>query len=67
MFDLIGYGGPEPLAIIFWYNEMNEGVCKTICYTEEDVMNMNDRHKTNGDLYNTLKPSLQLVGEPYAI
>lgn len=60
--ETIGYGGPEPLAIIFWYKEETP-VCKTICYDEQDVITMHDRHKTVGDYYNVLRPSLQLLGE----
>lgn len=62
MIEALGYGGPEPLAIIFWYKE-DEAYCKTVCYTEEEVNTMYKRHLTEGDMYNTFKPSIRLVKE----
>lgn len=60
----IGYGGPEPLAIIFWYEPgEDEPSYKTICYSEDDVIAMDKRHKTPSDFYSNLRPSIQLVGD----
>lgn len=58
----IGYGGPAPLAIIFWYEQgESEPLCKTVCYDEAEVIAMYKRHTTDGDFYNKLEPSVQLV------
>lgn len=62
----VGYGGPVPLAIIFWYAG-DQAKCKTICYDEQDVMEMYQRHTTPGDFYSMLRPSIQLVGEPQCV
>ena len=59
---LIGYGGPAPLAVIFWREPgKDEASFKSICYDEQDVINMYKRHTTKGDFYNKLMPSVQMV------
>ena len=60
----IGYGGPTPLAIIFWYEPGEDTASyKTVCFDEQDVMAMYERHTTDGDFYNKLVPSVQMVDE----
>ncbi|MCH7321757.1 hypothetical protein LZ480_07605 [Solibacillus sp. MA9] len=59
---LMGFNGVSPLAIIFWYKPGEETpFCKTICYDEDDVIAMHNRHTTPGDFYNKLEPSVHLV------
>lgn len=58
----IGFGGPAPLAIIFWYKPgEDEPSYKTVCYDEQDVIAMHNHHTTPGDFYNELESSVQLV------
>lgn len=60
--QFVGYGGPAPLAIIFWYEQgESEPSYHTICYDEAQVIAMYKRHTTDGDFYNKLEPSVQLV------
>ena len=53
---------PAPLAVIFWREPgKDEASYKTICYDEQDVITMCKRHTTDGDFYNKLVPSVQMV------
>lgn len=63
MVETLGYGGPVPLAIIFWYKG-DMAYSKTICYTEDEVKDMYERHLTPGDIYSKMRPSINLVKEP---
>lgn len=68
--DTIGYGGPAPLAIIFWYKpnyKEERSSYKTVCYDEQEIIDMYKRHTTAGDFYSTLIPSLQMVGEALCV
>ena len=58
----MGFDGPLPLAIIFWYkpNE-DEPSYKTVCYDEQDVEQMYKLHTAPVGLYSTLRPSVHLV------
>ncbi|WP_341320848.1 hypothetical protein NSQ62_14515 [Solibacillus sp. FSL H8-0523] len=59
---LIGYNGPPPLAIIFWYEAgEDEPSYKTVCYDEQDVEQMYKLHTAPVGLYSTLRPSVHLV------
>ncbi|MFP7199718.1 hypothetical protein SFC08_01975 [Lysinibacillus halotolerans] len=52
----IGFEGPVPYAIIFW-----SGKYKTVCYDELEYENALSRHKTPGDFYYKLEPSIYFL------
>lgn len=53
---LIGFNGLIPYAIILW-----SGKYKTICYNEQEYLSALARHKTPGDFYYKLEPSIHLM------
>ncbi|KYG89017.1 hypothetical protein A0U40_13400 [[Bacillus] sp. KCTC 13219] len=63
----LGYNGPPPLAIILWYkpNE-DKPSSKTVCFDEQQVIDVYNRYLTPSDMYSKLKPSIHII-EPNEI
>ncbi len=57
MIEFVGFDGPAPFSIIFW-QQNEEYVSKTICYTEEEEREAISRFYTPNDFYSTFDAAI---------
>ncbi|AMW99330.1 hypothetical protein [Rummeliibacillus stabekisii] len=56
----IGFGPTTAKAVIFWLKE-DDIVSKTVCYSEQDLQDMLDKHSTLGSLYNSFDYEVEYI------
>lgn len=50
----IGFGPTTAKAVIFWLKD-GDIVSKTVCYNEQDLQDMFEKHSAPGSLYSTFE------------